>query len=39
MQPYGVPKKALKVRAEKDHMPGGKWYWILPEDGPDDIAM
>jgi putative DNA primase/helicase len=28
-------KKMLKVRAEKDHAPDGKWYWILPDDAPD----
>jgi DNA polymerase len=25
-------KKALKIRAEKDHAPEGKWYWVLPDD-------
>jgi DNA polymerase I-like protein with 3'-5' exonuclease and polymerase domains len=29
-------KKALKVRAEKDRAPDGKWYWILPDDAPDN---
>jgi DNA polymerase I-like protein with 3'-5' exonuclease and polymerase domains len=30
-------KKILKIRAEKDRAPDGKWYWILPEDTPDEV--
>jgi len=29
-------KKVLKVRAEKDRAPDGKWYWILPDDAPNN---
>ena len=29
-------KRALKIRSEKDQGIQGRWYWILPDDGPDD---
>jgi hypothetical protein len=25
-------KKALKIRAEKERSPTGKWYWVLPDE-------